>query len=100
MPRPCSRELFQLQMRIPFPFLRYNDLRKYLLIMRTRIMFNLLYLGGKYARLVYTWYKNIFHMIAVLIVFLAVNEKKESDENNIKTRQLLYREKTVLLVAT
>ena len=28
-----------------------------------------------------------FQMIAVLIVFLVANEKKESDENNIKTRQ-------------
>ena len=27
-------------------------------------------------------------MIAVLIVFRAVNKKKESDEKNIKTRQL------------
>ena len=34
--------------------------------------FTLLYIGGKYTRLVYTWYKNIFHMIAVMIVFLAV----------------------------
>ena len=49
----------------------------------------------------YTWYKNIFRVIAVLIVFLAVNEKKkESDKNNIKTRQRQDRDKTVLLVAT
>ena len=39
-------------------------------------------------------------MIAVLIVFLAVNEKKESDENNIKTRQQIDRDKIVLLLAT
>ena len=79
--------LFQLQMRISFPFLLAKYLRRFLLITRTLSFFNLLYAGGKYARLVYTWYKNISHMIAVLIVFLAANEKKESDENNIKTRQ-------------
>ena len=45
-----------------------------------------MYLGGTYARLVYSWYPNIFHMIAVLILFHAVNEKK-TEENNIKTRQ-------------
>ena len=48
--------------------------------------FTIVYVGGLYARLVYTWYKNIFRMIAVLVVFLAVNKKKEYDENNIKTR--------------
>ena len=49
----------------------------------------------------YTWYKNIFHMIAVLIVFLAVNrEKKESDENYIKTRQQQDIDETVLLLST
>ena len=69
-------ESFQLQMRISFTFLRAKDLRTSLLIMRTCSFFTLLYVGGKYARLVYTWYKNIFFMIAVLIVFLAVNEKK------------------------
>ena len=55
---------------------------------------------GTYARLVYTWYKNIFRMIAVMIVFLAVNEKKEYDENSIKTRQRRDRDETVLLLAT
>ena len=28
-----------------------------------------------YARLVYNWYRNIFHMFAVLILFHAANEK-------------------------
>ena len=32
-----------------------------------------MYVGGTYARLVYIWYKNIFRMITVLIVFHAVN---------------------------
>ena len=68
--------LLQLHMVISFPFLRAEDLRRFLLIMRTRGFFTLLYVGGKYARLVYTWYKNIFRMISVLIVFLAANEKK------------------------
>ena len=71
-----SYESFQFQMRIPFPFLRSKDLRTSLLIMRTRSFFTLLYLGGTYARLVYTWYRNIFRMIAVLIVCIAANRKK------------------------
>ena len=28
-----------------------------------------MYVGGTYARLVYSWYQNIFHMITILIVF-------------------------------
>ena len=62
--------------------------------------FTLLYVGGTYARLVYTWYKNIFRMIAVLKILLAANKKKESDENNIKMRQQIDIYETVLLVAT
>ena len=54
-------------------------------------LFTLLYVGGTYARLVYSWYQNIFHMIAVLIVFHAANEKKQN-ENNIKTIQQLKTE--------
>ena len=48
--------------------------------------FTLLYVGGTYAGSVYTWYKNSFHVMSVRIVFLAVNLKKEFDQNNIKTR--------------
>ena len=70
--------LFQLQMRISFPFLRAKDLHMSLLIMRTHSFFTLLYVGGTYARLVYTWYKHIFRVIAVLIVFLDVNGKKRN----------------------
>ena len=52
-------------------------------------------MGGTYARLVYTWYKNISHMTAVLIVFLAVNENKRNlmktmskrDSDERETRQ-------------
>ena len=68
--------LFQLQMRISFIFVLSKDLRRFLLIMRTHRFFTLLYVGGTYARLVYTWYKNILHIIVVLIVFLVENEKK------------------------
>ena len=50
--------------------------------MRTHSFFTFLYIGGTYSRLVYTWYKNIFRMISVLIAFLAENEKKV---NMIKT---------------
>ena len=90
--------LFQLQMRISFPFLLAKDLRRFLLIMIARSFFTLLYVGGTYARLVYAWYKNIFHMIAVLIVFLAENKKREYDKNNIKTKQWQDRKETVLLL--
>ena len=39
-------------------------------------------------------------MITVLILFHAENEKKESDEKNIKTRRQLDRDETVLMLAT
>ena len=40
-------------------------------------------------------------MIALMIVFIAENkEQKESDENNITTRQRQDRDETVLLLAT
>ena len=68
-----SPGLFQLQMRISFPFLLAKYLRRFLLVIRTCSFFALLYVEGTYARLVYTCYKNIFHMIAVLVVFLASN---------------------------
>ena len=67
--------LFQLEMRISFPFLLTKDIDRFLLIMITRIFYTLLYVGGIYARLVYTWYKDIFQMIAALIVYLAANDK-------------------------
>ena len=70
--------LFQLQMRISFPFLLAKDLRRFLLIMRTRSFLTLLYEGGTYARLVYTWYKNIVHVIAVLIVSFAANKTRRN----------------------
>ena len=37
-------------MRISFPFLRAKSLITYLLIMRTRSVFTLLYVGGTYTR--------------------------------------------------
>ena len=74
--RTFSNESFQIQMGFSFPFLRAKGLRTSLLIMRTCIFFTLLYVGDTYVRLVYTWYKNIFLMIAVLIVFHAANGGK------------------------
>ena len=71
---------FQLQMGFSFPFLRANDLRSSSLNTRTRI-FTLLYIGGTYARLVYNWYRNIFHSFAVLIVFCVANEKTGRKED-------------------
>ena len=82
-------------MVISFPFLLAKDLRGFLLITRTHSYFTLLYVQVKYARVVYTWCKNIFHMFAVLIIFLAANEKNEYDEKNIKTRQQRDKDKTV-----
>ena len=42
-----------------------------------RNVFTLMYIEGTYERLVYNWYNNIFRMLAVMIVFLVVNQKKE-----------------------
>ena len=41
-----AHELFQLQLGFSFTFLRANDLRLSLLIMRYRIFFSFLYVGG------------------------------------------------------
>ena len=49
----------------------------FFLLVRNRSFFTLFYIGVTYARLVYTWYKNILYMIAVLIVYLAANDKKQ-----------------------
>ena len=77
--------MFRLQMGFSFPFLRANDLRLSLLNIRARSFYSLVHRGwGTYARLVYNWYQNIFHAIAVLVVFHAANGKPE--EKNIKTR--------------
>ena len=35
-----------------------------------------MYVGGTYARLVYNWYQNMFHVIAILIVLHAANGEK------------------------
>ena len=69
-------------MRISFYF-SAKDLRTSLLIVRNCSFLTLLYIGGTYARSVYTWYINIFRMIAVLIIFFAA-KKKESDEKKSK----------------
>ena len=70
------RELLQIQMRLLFPFLLTKNIHGFLLLMRNRGFLTLLYVGVTYARLVYTWYKNIFYMIAVLIVYLTANNLK------------------------
>ena len=54
--------------------------------------FTLLYVGGTYARFVYIWYQNIFHVIAVLIVFHAANKKNRmkailNQDSNSRQRQ-------------
>ena len=90
--------LLQIQMRISFPFLRVQHLRRFFYHDNLQF-FTLLYVGGKYARLVYTWYKSIFRMISVLIVFHAA-KKKNLMKTISKTRQRLDRDETVLLLAT
>ena len=72
-------ESLQIQMGLSFPFLRAKDLRTSSLIMRTRSFFTLLFVGGTFTRLVYIWYKKIFPVIAVLIVFYAANREKNPD---------------------
>ena len=78
--------LFQIQMRILFSFLLTKTIHRFLLILRTRSFFTLLYLEGTYARLVYTWYKNIFYMIAALIVYLAEKYKNRNQMTTISKR--------------
>ena len=51
--------LLQLQMRISFPFLLAKELRRFYWS-REIVFLSLLYVGGTYSRLVYTWYKNNF----------------------------------------
>ena len=68
-------ELFQLQMGFLFPFLRAKYLRTSLLIMKT-LFLNSPLRRVTYARLLYIWYKNIFRMIALLVVFHAANGEK------------------------
>ena len=51
-----------------------------------------MYVGGTYARLVYSWYQNIFHVISVMIVFHAANGKKRmktilKQDRNSRQRQ-------------
>ena len=94
-------ELLQLQMRILLPFILTKNIHRFLLLMRTCSFLTLFYVGGTYARLVYTWYKNIFYMIAVLMVYPSENDKRQKwGDNNIKTRQRQDRDDTVLLFAT
>ena len=46
-------------MIILFPFLLTRNIHRFLLLARTRSFKTLLYVGGTYARLVYTWCQNI-----------------------------------------
>ena len=73
-------------MRILFPVLLTKNIHRFLLLMRTRSFFTLLYVGGTYERLVCTWYKNIFYMIAILIVYLAENNKNRNEMTTISKR--------------
>ena len=67
--------LFQLQMRILFPFLRSKDLRTSLLIMKNLSFYCHVHRG--YIRKVSVHLvQNVFSMIAVLIVFIVVNGEK------------------------
>ena len=63
-------ELFQLQMGLSFPFLRANDLRTSLLIMRTR---SLLYLGLYLNKIVYAVNNNDQHVLSVTNVRMSQN---------------------------
>ena len=80
------RVVFQLYMRISFSFILLKDLRRILLIMRSYSFFTSLYVEVTYAMLVCTWYKNIFHTIAVLIVSLSANGKKKNLMKTISKR--------------
>ena len=70
-------------MRVLFPFVLTKNIHRFLLIMRTQNCLFSLYVGIKYTRLVYTSYKHIFYMIAVLIVYIAANDKNRNEMKNI-----------------
>ena len=80
-------ELFQLQMRISFPFLRAKDLRTYLLIMRTWSFFfspvRRIYIRKISVHLVQKYFP---HDCIFDSIFCIERGKKECDENNTKTR--------------
>ena len=56
--------------------------------MRNGSFFTFLYVRVAYTRLVYNWYKNILRIIAVLIVFLAVNGKKRNMMKKISKQDI------------
>ena len=58
-----------------------------------------MYVGGTYARLVYSWYQNIFHVIAVLIVFHAANEKTRKETILKKDSKSRKEDQNVVVVA-
>ena len=71
-----ARESFQIQMVLSFTFLCANDLRTSLLITRICTFFLSCTYAGTYSALVFIWYKNIFHIIALLILFHAAKAEK------------------------
>ena len=72
--KSCSSGLFQLQMRISFPFLLATDIHRFLVIMRTRSFFSSL-LYRRYIRKVSVHLmQKYFHMIAVMIVYPVDND--------------------------
>ena len=87
-------------MRIYFLFLLAKDLCRFLLIMRPHNIFNSPVHRGYILRVSVHLVQNIFHMIAVLTVFLAANKIYIYDKNNIKSIQRQDRDDAVLLLAT
>ena len=67
--------LFQLLIRISFPFLLAKDLRRVLLILITRNVYSPIR-RGYIRKVIVHLVQKYFHIIAVLIVFLAANGKK------------------------
>ena len=81
-------------------FLLAKDLPRFLLITRTRIFYSPVrrgYIRKVSVHLVQTYF---LHDCSTDSISCSERGKKEYDENNIKTRQRLNRDETVLLLAT
>ena len=84
-----------------FPFLRAKDLRMSSLIMRTRIFFYSPVRRGYICKVsVHLVQKYLRHDCSTDSISCSKQGGKGSDEKNIKTRQLLDKDNTVLLLAT
>ena len=86
-------------MRISFSFLRVKYLRTSLLIMRNDSFYSPVRRGYIRKVSVHFVQKCFLRDFSTGSIYYSEQTKKESDENNIKTRQRQDRDETVLLLA-